>query len=500
MSAPAPQQKSPPDRREPSSMKSALKVLLPLGLLLGVVFAVTVFSRHVPPEEDKNTKKSDATTSGQGLEFFNATRKYDGATFPELFAPESRVSLQDVAFTGFFEPSETVHATQFWFRSRNPGKVTLRLTWTSCSACSGGRVAPIPADAARALLQMSAVSMLPLGPVAGCPTGMAGAGAFLTQSLPWQAHTFQEKAGVVYEIPPAPAADPWNPGWGILELNFKARANRRDPLGAKFVTLDEQETPVGKDSFTIDFVSAHAADLDKSAIEVGELADNSTAQAHVVTVWSSTRAPGDLQRLTARVMNPGGGEVGPFVTAGAPQPVPAAELPALAADFTAMAKQPIRVRSAYRIPVTVVGKVGDLRPDIGRLDRELWVDLGVPGTDPMKVSIRAAVTGPVTLAGGATELNVGSFKHQTGASESVVLTTDRADAVLEVVAGAARPEFLDVSLKKLPDAGSRGQWQLTVRVPPNRVQGELTDGLVVLELKGPTPQRIRIPVRGRGVL
>jgi len=81
-----------------------------------------------------------------------------------------------------------------------------------------------------------------------------------------------------------------------------------------------------------------------------------------------------------------------------------------------------------------------------------------------------------------------------------VLTTDRPDLALEVVPGASRPEFLDVSLKKLPDAGTRGQWQLTVRVPPNRVQGELTDGLVVLELKGPNPQRIRIPVRGRGVL
>lgn len=491
MSAPPPQPEQPTVRPGPSSMKSALKVLLPLGLLLGVVFAVTVFSWHTPPDDPGGDKKSKVAATGQGLEFFTASRKYD---------PSPEATLQDVVFPGFFEPGETTHATQFWFRSRNPGKLTLKLTAVSCAACSGGRVAPIPADAARALLQMSAVSVLPVGPVAACPTGMAGAGAFLTQSLQWQAHTFLDRSGVVYEIPPAPTDDKWNPGWGILELNFKARANRRDPLQARFMTFDEQDTPLGQDTFAIDFVSAPAADVDKSAIDVGQLADNSTGQAHAVTVFSSTRAPGELPGLTARVINPTGGEVGPFVTAGAPQPVPAAELPALAADYTAKAKQPVRVLSAYRIPVTIAGKVGDARPDIGRLDRELWVDLGVPGTEPKKVTIRAEVTGSITLAGGATELNLGSFKHQTGAAESVVLTTDRPDAPLEVVAGAARPEFLDVSLKKLPDAGSRGQWQLTVRVPPNRVQGELTDGLVVLELKGPTPQRIRIPVRGRGVL
>ncbi len=481
-------------------MKSALKVLLPLGLLLGVVFAVTVFSRHVPIEDVKSDKQTDPTTSGLGLEFFNATRKYDAAPFPKLFEPESSVSLQDVAFTGFFEPGETAHATHFWFRSRNPGRLTLRLRGVSCAACSGGRVAAIPADAARALLQMTAVSMLPVGPVAACPPGMAGAGAYFNSQLTWQAHRFENPADVVYEIPPAPADDKWNPGWGILELNFKVRPNRRDPLHAQFLTFDGDNTAVGKDTFTIDFVSASAAEVDKSAIEAGELADNSTAQAHDVIVFSSTRAPGDLPGLTARVVNPSGGEVGPFVTAGAPQPVPAADLPALAADYTAKAKMPVRVRSAYRIPVTIVAKVGDRRPDIGRLERELWVDPGVPGAEPRRVMIRAAVTGPVTLGGGATELNIGSFRHQSGASESVVLTTDRPDLPLEVVPGAARPDFLDVSLKKLPDAGPRGQWQLTVRVPPNRVQGELTDGLVVLELKGPNPQRVRIPVRGRGVL
>jgi hypothetical protein len=69
---------------------------------------------------------------------------------------------------------------------------------------------------------------------------------------------------------------------------------------------------------------------------------------------------------------------------------------------------------------------------------------------------------------------------------------------LAVVADQCRPDFLDVSLKKLPDDPDRGYYQLTVKVPPKRQYGTIVNGLVVLELKGPKPQRIRIPVTGQG--
>jgi hypothetical protein len=475
-------------------MKSVLKVLIPLGLLLAVVFTVTYFSRVTPIEPPPEDKGKADFVAGKGLVFFTSAREWD---------PRPTASLQDQAFPGYFEPGEETHGTQFWFETRNPGRVTLRLINVSCSACSGGRLAPIPPDAARALLQMTAVSALPLGPVAACPPGLAGTGAFLTSRLEWQSKVFKEAAEggmdkMVYHVPPAPdGSDKWEPGWGILELNFKVKPNPSVPLRAAFVELDEAGLPVGRDAFSIMFDAATGLELDKYAIDAGELADNTPTQSYVVTAFSATRTADELPGLAATVANPTGGPPGRFVSAGPPRSVPEADLARLTAELSGKAGKPVRMRSAFRIPVTVAAKVGDARPDIGRLDREVVV--AANGVDPRRVAGKATVTGPVTLAGGARELNLGTFKHQAGASESVVVVVEQPGAALEVVPGSVRPDFLEASLKKLPDAGGRGQWQLTVRVPPTRVQGELTDGLVVLELKGPAQVRVRVPVRGRGV-
>jgi hypothetical protein len=478
-------------------MKSFLRILLPLGLLLVVVFAITYFSVMTPGGDptEKETGLGGGggadTAAGRPLVFFTATRRWD---------PNSS-SLADQAFTGFYEPGENPQVTQFWFENRNPFPVSLQLLGVSCSSCSGGRVAPLPPDAARALLQMAAVSALPFGPVAGCPTGMAGTGAFLTSRLEWQAKSFRDGPGAVkYAVPGADDKDGWTPSWGILELNFKVRQGGSNPLKAAFATLAESGAGLGRDEFSIYYEPAAAFDVDKSAIEAGEMTDNTPAQTHVVTVYSSARGPDELPDLTARVIGPGGGDGGPFVTVGKPEPVPAAELERLAADLTRKTSRAVRVRAAYRLTVTVTPKSGEQRADIGRLEREVFLTANVPGLEPRRVTVRGVVTGPVIGPGGVPEVNLGSFRSQSGASETVVLTTEQPGAVLEVVAGSARPDFLEASVRKVGEVNGRGQWQLSVRVPPGRVQGEVQDGLVVLELKGPTPQRVRVPVRGRGVL
>lgn len=473
-------------------MKSVLKVVLPLGLLLAGVFAVTFFWINTPKDEvtpDK-TAGEEKFAGGKGLVFFTTMRRWDPAS----------ESLADQAFPGFYEPGETTHATHFWFENRNTGRVTFKLLGVSCSSCSGGRVAPIPPDAVKQLLQMAAVSALPLGPIAACPPGMAGAGAVMNSKLQWQAHAFAAgPAGVEYQIPGVADTDGWSPSWGILELNFKVRPNGQVPLKAAFASYREDGTPIARDDFAIFYEPAPAFDVDKTAIEAGVLADNTPAQAHSVLVYSAARTPEELSGLVARVVNPGADDPGPFVTAGPLVPVPPAELDRIAAGLASKAGRPVRVRSAFRFPVEVAAKKGDARADIGRLEREVWVSSGAAGSEPKRITVRGTVTGAVSLSG-AGEVNLGTFSGRQGANESVVVTTEQAGVELAVVPGAARPDFLDVSLTKLPDAGGRGQWQLTVRVPPNRVSGELTGGLVVLELRGPNPVRVRVPVKGRGLL
>lgn len=482
----------PPDPapRDASSAKTMFKVAVPLAVLLAVVFGVTFFKINTPPEDTgpQSKTKTAEPSGGKGLVFYSATRRWD---------PSPDASPADQVFPGFFEPGEQTHATHFWFENRNPSTVTMQLVGVSCSACSGGRVAAVPPDAARALLQMAAVSALPLGPIAACPPGMAGAGAYLNAKLEWQAHLFKDGPKDVKYVIPGAAPGPWAPAWGILELNFKVRPNPQIPLRAVFASGIEGGEFLGRDEFSIYFEPAAAFDVDKSAIDAGVLADNTPAQTSSVVVYSSARGQEDLAGVVTRVIIPGGDDAGPFVTTGPPVPVPAAELDRIAAGVSAKSQKSIRVRAAVRVPVTVAAKVGAARADIGRLDREVWVTVPGISQDVRKVAVKAAVVGPVSVAGG-NEINLGTFKQRDGASETVVVTTDDAKLDLAVAPGAT-PDYLDVALKKQPDAGARGQWQLTVRVPPGRVVGAIPDGLVVLELKGPTPIRVRVPVKGQGV-
>ncbi len=56
---------------------------------------------------------------------------------------------------------------------------------------------------------------------------------------------------------------------------------------------------------------------------------------------------------------------------------------------------------------------------------------------------------------------------------------------------------MKVEFEKLPPSSDRGYYSLKVTVPKGQQLGTW-NGVIVLELKGPTPQRIRIPVRGKG--
>jgi hypothetical protein len=57
------------------------------------------------------------------------------------------------------------------------------------------------------------------------------------------------------------------------------------------------------------------------------------------------------------------------------------------------------------------------------------------------------------------------------------------------------PKDFDFVLEKRPDSGGQGHYRLNIVIAPGKVFGQF-DGVVVLEVKGPNPQRIRIPFKG----
>lgn len=469
-------------------MSSTVKVLVPLALLVGGVFAVTYLARHTPTEvEGPGGPKAAGAAGPKPLVFFTNKRLWD----------PTADNLPDRAFPGFYELSERPESAAFWFVNRHPDPVTLQLKSVSCSACTGGRLAAIPPEATRKVLQAAAVGGLPISPVGGGLTGMAEAAANLFAGLSWQEHGYaQDPAKVQYAIP-AGTADPWAPQWGILDLQFKVKAPPPAlPLKAAFVSQVQGTELVGGDEFSIWYTPAVGIEVDRERIDAVEMTAASAPQQHGFVVFSMTRD--DIPPPTVRVELPAGaaGEPGGFVAAGDPVRLTREQAEGFAARMAELTKQPVRVRVAFSVPVTVRPTADGRAADIGKLERVIWV---TQGSDVRQVMVKGAVRGPMYLNGEAKEIALGTFKttgEQTVKAE--VLTEDLA-AELEVVAAESKPNYLRATVEKKGERNGRGLHAVTVTVPKNTLQGELSDGRVVLRTKGPNPVRLVLPVIGRAV-
>jgi hypothetical protein len=482
---------------------STLKILVPLGILMGVIFAVTVFTQNTPNAVEERTVDRVSPLANP-LRFFTSSRQwipYEGS--PEYFTG----SLQNREFPGYFEPGETEYPASFWFENRNNAPVTMQLLKVSCTSCSGGQVAPIPPDLSKQILQMTAISLLPQGFATALPAvGLAGPAAQMDSArgtLVWQKHAFNKPiAEIVYTVPAAPTGDPWYESWNILQLYFKVRPGAFRPLEADFRTQLQGTERVAVETIKIIYQAAAAFDLDPQSIDIGELTDASSPQNHEFIIYSSTRRKmSDLSLLVS--MPPGvSGEPGEFIAAGKPIPIPENQLPSLAVYITVKKNPsperrgpPVRVESAIRVPVTVSVKVGQNKLDIGRVERVISV---TQGSETKQVVVHGSMRGPIFLANGATELSFGTFKYTAEHAASVIVETERSGVELSIVKELTQPKCLKIDLRKQTDNGERGSYKLRAVIPASEQLGEIRDGVVVLEAKGPNPQRMRIPVTGRG--
>ena len=281
------------------SLKSTLKIIIPIGLLMAVVFGVTFFSQYAPPDEPV---KPDGSRQDKDppLRFASSTRHWDAPDFFSmggsayrgfpLTAPSAtpgdpdlpfRFDLQNRNFPGFYEiQSDAVgpkNSANFWFENPHAQSVTMRLQSVSCTACSGGRVAAIPPDVTRQLLQMSGVSVLPQGLLTGLPMGMVGPAANLhPDRLSWQHYLFRDNPHPDYKIPPADNKDGWSPQWGILELQFSvgrwdegATTECRFRNGRRW-HAESRNVPIRHRLRRV-----NAFDLTRNVFDAGELTENS---------------------------------------------------------------------------------------------------------------------------------------------------------------------------------------------------------------------------------
>lgn len=480
---------NPPAAPPTGGLKQTLKIAVPIVVLMAIIFGITFFSQYTTTDnpDEKNTVQAKEPP----LRFFSSSRAWNPFG-----------SLQDRIFPGFYELQKdavgTPNAAAFWFENRNDKGVTMQLKYVSCNSCSGASVAAIPPDVARQLLQMTAVTSLPGGLFSPLPTGMAGPAANLGR-LEWKGYSFRENPKPEYKVPAAANTDGWSPQWGILELRFSVGAIGPKPISAEFDLQVDGTPQIGTAKFDISFVGVDAFDVSKEVIEVGELQETSNPTQHEVIVYTSTRGPNrpggdDLRSLKTLVEMSGGavGEPGPFVSVSEPVRIPESEFLNLAEQM----KRPVRIEDAYRFTITVSPKVGEKRVDLGPLERDIHF-----GTIDMRktVRVRGSVRGSVWLGDNLSTIDLKAYKFDSGASPPPFdLHTDFPDRELVVVnTDPATPEKLTLQLEKLPPSPDRGNYRLRVSVPPGAKAGSW-NGFIVLELKGPNPQRIRIPIKGNG--
>jgi len=470
-------------------MKQAIKIAVPIAVLMAVIFGITYFSQYTPQADPTGTNVANAKEPP--LRFFTSTRQWNPFG-----------SLQDRTFPGFYEvqanAAGTPNAAAFWFENRNDRSVSLQLKGVSCGACSGGRVAPIPSDVARQLLQMTALSSLPGGLFSGMPTGLVGPAANLAEGrLDWQSYTFRDHPKAQYSVPAAVNPDGWSPQWGILELRFSVGAIGPKTLSSEFNLQVDGTQQFGTANFAISFEGAEPFDISRPVIDIGELQETSPASQYDLLIYSATRGPngngpGDLQVPKTDVQLVGGtvGEPGPFVSVSAPVRLSEADLLGIPDQI----QRPVRVEAAYKMTITVTPKVGEQRVDLGPLER----DVHISTADMRKtVRVKGVVRGSVWLDGNLKDIDL-RYKFENGyAGRAVTIITDRPAQELAIVSDPTTPENVVLSLEKELSPPDRAHYGLKVSVPPNAKAG-VWNGFVVLELKGPNPQRIRIPIRGNG--
>jgi hypothetical protein len=520
-------------------LKSTLKILIPIGVLMAVIFGVTYITQYVPTSDD-DKKTGTNTRKEPALRFASSARHWDPpnldavSDFGEpyfrlpyrgrpLLAPSAmptdpdlpfRFSAQDRAFPGFYEVQAggvgPKHSASFWFENPHEKSVIMQLREVSCSACSGGSLAPIPPEVTKQLLQMSGISALPQGLVTGLPVGMMGPAANLDR-LEWQTNSFLMDPHASYKVPPADKTDPWAPQWGILKLEFSVGAVGPKPLTAKFMTAVEGTQQVEANEFTILSEGVNPFDLTVNSIDLGQLTENSEARKFEVVAYSTTRGPnrtgpgelGDLPPPVADVRMPvaRGGDPGPFIAIGAPVRVPEADLPNVAREVFEKSKKIVRVEAAYRYPVTMNPRVGDKRIDIGLLEREIWFAVGAK--DERGLKITGMVGGAVWLDDNQNEIAMPNYPHSAGGSKTFRILTANRGLDVALVTEDSRPKFLQLSLEKdpKPPSGDRGYYTLKIKVPSRNESTQVKTGSysgeIVLEVKGSNPQRIRIPIKGR---
>ncbi len=479
-------------------MNSNVKIVVALAAIVAGIFGITVISNYTRTDEPKPVDPVKGEPDSGGSDPAEVVR-YSGA-MQIFYNPKSEDPVLR-EFPGFYEVNDTEHPVIYWVQNANPVPVEASALSRSCSACTNVRMAIFPGklrESESAATSSSTLSAV-LG-VAGSQTVEPAQRKVGLRNYPsdrWKLLDF-EKPEVVHTIPPA-AAD-GSPTWVAVQLNFKVRGKGPKEISATVgFKTPNQKVPLSA-VFKVGFVGMPRSSATPTALDFAEMAEAVPSKSADIYYWSAIAGDSDFPPPECST-----GE--PFLTFSKPEFLSEFECATLATRL-AGGEGPIRVRSAYRIGVTLHRKNPDPKPgqrlelDIGPLDKTFAVFSSARGreeSDVPRISVKATVTGLVSLSTGGT-IDLGSFASREGISKAFSLVSERLDLGLEVAEDLTEPKILKAELEAPKNEEGRRYWRLKVRIEAGATTGNLpADSAVVLRVKS-TGQLVRLPAKGHALV
>lgn len=469
-------------------MNSTLKMVVPIVLVCGGVFALTVIKKldTTPPSETDN---ADFASPTMPLQFTYLEMKYDPAS------EEPRLRH----FDGFHEVSDAEHPASYWFQQTAPQPTDVKVLGRSCTSCTAARVGVLPPNTMETFVTQTALGLFPASVLPVPDLLTAAAFTHLNQSIQWTEFDFDHPESKAV-VPPAVDG---KPVWGLFQMGIKVTAQGQKTLSAGVGMKTESMPVAAQITLTVSMRGVNAFEVVPDTVNLGSLPEGAADRPIEIYYWSATRSP-YLPKIHANYLPPPGmntADEDPFVTLGTPRVLDTEEVATLARNLSADAGQSIQVRGAYRVTATVHRKLPDGRePDIGPFEKYIGVS-GPGANNSRRVTIKGITTGLVSLASGdVLKLGKnGEWNVRYGDKTEAQLVSDRPGLEIELVPEESVPSFLQFSLSPPEDRSGRRYWTIKVTVPPNTGFGSLPrEACVVLRSKGPNPQKVRIPIQGIG--
>lgn len=133
----------------------------------------------------------------------------------------------------------------------------------------------------------------------------------------------------------------------------------------------------------------------------------------------------------------------------------------------------------------------DVKPGfpLGQMREELVIHTDHPHRPEIKVTVVGVVAGPVSVT--PERIRMQTVKSKDGGSSEVKLNVRGGGEATFTVAD--RPGNLEVAVEPVDAGGVKGQYRMTVKVPPGTAPG-LIDGDVVLKTDLPNAGELKVPV------